>query len=126
MIHGGCASPDGDCFLDDAWILDTTANVWTEVLNEVKPVGRQYQTLVDVTNRDKLIMYGGQDASRAARDDVWFLDLKTGQWQLVASDFKPPARYNHASVWIRSLAGMFVYGGRNADGGLGDMWLGSF
>ncbi|MEM7347193.1 MAG: kelch repeat-containing protein [Chloroflexota bacterium] len=128
VIHGGCASPFGDCFLDDAWVLDTQANSWTEVLSDVKPVGRQYQTLVDITGRERQIMFGGQDASRAPRDDVWFLNLDTGQWQLVVSESeaKPSARYNHAAVWIPGNAAMFVFGGRDSSGALGDMWSGGF
>jgi uncharacterized membrane protein YozB (DUF420 family) len=126
VMHGGCATPNGPCFLDDAWVLDTTTEAWTQVLSEVKPVGRQYQTLVDITGRDQLILYGGQDASRAARDDIWFLHLDTGQWQLVDSEVKPPARYNHAAVWIPRYAGMLIFGGRNDGGGLADLWLGYF
>ena len=126
VIHGGCAAPFGPCFLDDAWVLDTGASAWREVLSDLKPVGRQYHTLVDITNRGRLIMYGGQDASLAARDDLWFLDLATGVWTPVESEIKPPARYNHAAVWLPNRSAMVVFGGQNEAGGLSDIWFGSF
>ncbi len=128
VIHGGCATPNGDCYLDDTWRFDPAAGAWTEILSDVRPVGRQYQTLVDAENVDnRVILYGGQDASRAARDDMWFLDLASGEWISVeAADTAPDARYNHAAVWVPTLNGMLVYGGRNGNGGLGDMWLATF
>lgn len=123
VIHGGCASGFGDCFLDDAWILDTQANAWREVLSDVRPAGRQYQTLVaDTTNPNQVILFGGQDAGRAARNDLWLLDLATGIWQPVDAPNGPDARYQHAAIWLPNR-GMLVYGGRNDSGALGDLWL---
>ncbi len=123
VIHGGCASGYGDCFLDDTWILDSTANAWREVLSDVKPVGRQYQTLTaDAANPDRVVLFGGQDASRAARNDLWSLDLTTGNWQMVDAPDGASARFQHAAVWIPDW-GMLVYGGRDDSGALGDLWL---
>jgi N-acetylneuraminic acid mutarotase/uncharacterized membrane protein YozB (DUF420 family) len=120
VIHGGCASGFGDCFLDDAWILDTAANAWREVLSDIKPVGRQYHSLA-VANANRVLLFGGQDASRAARDDVWLLDLPTGAWQPIETLAGPAARYQHTAVYVPNL-GMLIFGGRDA-GPLGDLWL---
>jgi len=123
VIHGGCASGFGDCFLDDTWILDTEANVWTELLSDLKPVGRQYQTLVaSQANPNRLLLFGGQDATRSARNDLWQLDLASGLWQPVDTPDGPGPRYQHAAVWIPNM-GMLVYGGRDDTGPLGDLWL---
>ncbi len=127
VIHGGCASGFGDCFLDDTWILDTGANVWREVLSDVKPIGRQHQTLTAAENvPNRIILFGGQDAGRAARSDLWFLDLSTGSWRPVEGANFPEARYNHAAVWISRLNGLFIYGGQNEGGSLDDAWLATF
>ncbi|MDX1521951.1 MAG: kelch repeat-containing protein, partial [Anaerolineae bacterium] len=113
VIHGGCAAPFGDCFLDDTWVFDPAAGAWTEVLSEVKPVGRQYHTLTAISRPNRVFLYGGQDASRAARDDMWFLDIDVGTWVLVDTDGpKPPPRYNHGTVWVPALEGMVIFGGR--------------
>ena len=122
VIHGGCASGFGDCFLDDTWILDAEANVWREVLSDVRPIGRQYQSLVAAgPGSNQLILFGGQDATRAPRDDLWSLDLSSGSWQPVEALGRPDARYQHAAVWIPGR-GMLLFGGRN-NGPLGDLWL---
>ena len=126
VMHGGCASPFGECFLDDAWILNIETNAWREITSDVKPVGRQYQTLVPAVSSQgdlKAILFGGQDASRAARDDIWILDVATGAWTLVDSQGGPSARYNHTAIWIPGY-GMVVYGGRNNSGALSDLWRG--
>lgn len=125
-IHGGCAAPFGDCYLNDTWLFDTTAKAWREVLSEVKPAGRQHHSLVEVTGRDRFILYGGEDASQTARDDIWLLDLATGTWSLADSELKPPARFNHSAVWIPSRSAMLIFGGRNETGGLDDLWFGTF
>ena len=64
VMHGGCASGFGDCFLDDTWVLDTNAAGWRELSSQVRPVGRQHQSLVTTPNPDQLILFGGQDAGR--------------------------------------------------------------
>jgi N-acetylneuraminic acid mutarotase len=122
VIHGGCASGFGDCFLDDTWVLDTAANAWREVLSDLKPVGRQYHSLIAAEpSSNRIILFGGQDASRGARADLWFLDLTTGNWQRVDASGGPGARYQHTAAWM-SGRGMLVYGGRDS-GPLGDLWL---
>lgn len=126
IIHGGCAAPFGDCFLDDTWILDVPNNTWRQVTSDVKPVGRQYHTIVPAISSQglvKVILFGGQDASRTARNDTWILDVDSGAWTLVDPQGAPSARYNHAAVWIPGY-GMVIYGGRNDNGPLGELWLG--
>lgn len=120
VIHGGCASGFGDCFLDDTWLLDTAANAWQQVLSDVKPAGRQYHSLA-AAGANQVILFGGQDASRAARNDVWILNLDSGSWQPIETAVSPDARYQHAAAWVPGL-GMLLFGGRN-DSALGDMWL---
>ena len=122
VIHGGCASGFGDCFLDDTWVLDSDANVWREVLSDVRPVGRQHQTLVSgEAASSQVILFGGQDASRTPRNDLWSLDLTSGVWQSIEAPDGPDARFQHAAVWIPGQ-GMLVFGGRD-EHPLGDMWL---
>ncbi|MCB0164045.1 MAG: hypothetical protein KDI79_07465 [Anaerolineae bacterium] len=126
IIHGGCATPFGDCYLDDTWVLDMPSNTWREVTSGVKPVGRQYHTIVPAVSSQglvKVILFGGQDASQSARNDTWILDVASGAWTLVDPQGAPSPRYNHASVWIPGY-GMVIYGGRNNNGPLSELWRG--
>jgi hypothetical protein len=123
VIHGGCSTPDGPCYRDDAWILDSQANVWREILSDVKPVGRQHHTLASLEpDASQIILFGGQEASQAARADVWLLDLTSGSWQAIESSGGPAARYNHTAAWIPGR-GMVVFGGRDNNGAFNDLWL---
>ena len=121
IIHGGCSSPDGPCFLDDAWILDAGTNVWRQILSDVKPAGRQYHTLV-ADEANQVILFGGQDANQNLLNDLWVLDVTTGVWQQVAVGEGPSPRYGHSAAWIPGQ-GMLIFGGRNNEGALNDMWL---
>ena len=102
------------------------SNTWREVTSDVKPVGRQYHTIVPAISSQglvKAILFGGQDASRSARNDTWILDVASGAWTLVDPQGAPSPRYNHASVFIPGY-GMVVYGGRNGNGPLSELWRG--
>jgi N-acetylneuraminic acid mutarotase/uncharacterized membrane protein YozB (DUF420 family) len=128
VIHGGCAAPFGDCFLDDAWELNPQTKTWREITgSRVKPVGRQYHSLVSAvssTGSVKAILFGGQDATLSPRNDTWILDVASGQWTLVDPTGAPSARYQHAAVWIPGY-GMLMFGGRDQNGALGDLWYGN-
>jgi hypothetical protein len=121
VMHGGCSTPVGPCYQDDTWVLDATANVWREVLSDLKPEGRQYHTLA-ATDANGIILFGGQDANQAPRNDLWVLNLETGGWQLVESAGGPAPRYNHTAAWIPGR-GMLIFGGRDGSAAFNDLWL---
>jgi hypothetical protein len=123
IIHGGCASGFGDCFLEDTWVLDTAGGGWRELVADVKPIGRQHQSLTALGNGTQAILFGGQDASQAARDDLWLLDVSDDSWQpLAPAGSGPAARYNHQGIYVPNL-GLLIHGGRNDSGPLNDLWL---
>lgn len=123
VLHGGCSSGFGPCPQDDTWILDTARQSWRQVTSEVKPVGRQHQTLTGVGEQNQVILFGGQDGNRAARSDLWLLDLATASWQPIEAGTGPAARYNHQAIW--TSRGLIVFGGRDS-APLADMWLLAF
>ena len=120
VIHGGCASGFGPCPLDDTWVLDTTAQSWRQISSATQPSARQHQSLVNITGLPQVLLFGGQNSDNAPLNDLWLLDVAANSWQSLPSG-GPPARYNHAAVWIPAQ-GMLVYGGRAASA-LDDLWL---
>lgn len=123
IIHGGCASGFGDCYLDDTWVLDSAGNGWQQIVNDIKPAGRQHQTLTAAGDSSAAILFGGQGADQAARSDLWALDLSIGAWFPLDAAGGPQARYNHAAVWV-SGSGLLVFGGRDETRTpLSDLWL---
>lgn len=123
VLHGGCASGFGDCFLDDTWILDTAVPAWHQVSGAVKPPGRQFQTLTPLADGGQVILFGGQGADQAPMSDLWLLDLASESWQPLAVAEGPPARHSHQAAWIPAAGGLLVFGGRGSDGPLSDVWL---
>jgi len=124
VIHGGCATPNGPCFLDDAWLLNMQTKTWQPIISDIKPMGRQHHTLVaGATGSNRVILFGGEDANRAPRNDLWYLNTATATWQKVDAPNGPEPRYNHTAVWVPGRKAMVVHGGQGASGGLGDLWL---
>ncbi|HXV97205.1 MAG TPA: kelch repeat-containing protein, partial [Anaerolineae bacterium] len=123
VLHGGCSSGFGPCPQDDTWVLDTASQSWRQVTGDVKPVGRQHQTLTRVGEQNRVLLFGGQDGNRAARSDLWLLDLATDSWQPIEVGTGPVARYNHQAVW--AAQGLIVFGGRDS-APLADLWLLTF
>ena len=120
VLHGGCSSGFGPCPQDDTWVLDTAGQTWRQISGDVQPAGRQHHSLTSLGDQNRVILFGGQDGSQAARDDVWLLDLVTDRWQPVEGTSGPEARYQHGAVWTPQ--GMLIYGGQT-NGPLGDIWL---
>lgn len=129
VMHGGCASPEGPCYLDDTWVFDLVGGGgWQQLSFDQRPAGRQDQVLVRMGDSNQMLLYGGIDAELVTRGDVWHLDLDAGVWQPVAQTAGPEPRRNHMAVWVPGVAdhpaGMLVFGGQTgSDDGLDDMWL---
>jgi N-acetylneuraminic acid mutarotase len=129
VIHGGCASGFGDCYLEDTWVLDTVIGAWRQIQSEVKPAGRQHHTIVatadgaDGATGGSILLFAGQGADGAARNDLWSLNLENDSWSPLEIASGPQARYNQSAVWVPG-SGMLVFGGRdNNRTALGDLWL---
>ena len=121
IMHGGCASGFGDCYLDDTWVLDS--NGWQQILSDIRPAGRQHQTLSAAGDGSMALLFGGQGADRAARSDLWALDLSIDAWFPLEVAGGPQARYNHTAAWVAG-SGLLVFGGRDeARTPLADLWL---
>jgi N-acetylneuraminic acid mutarotase len=119
VLHGGCSSGFGPCPQDDTWILDSASQTWWQISGEIQPAARQHHSLTSIADENQVMLFGGQDAGQAARDDVWLLDLATDRWQPVEGANGPEARYKHGAVW--TPIGLLIYGGQN-NGALTDMW----
>ena len=70
---------------------------------------------------DSMYIFGGERASFAF-GDVWAFDFPTKTWSFVkpTSAASPTARYDHSAAVLGSS--MVVFGGRNGNTILGDMW----
>ncbi len=136
VIHGGQSGPtDADPYRADTWILDTTAETWTQVTTNIespdKPDGRRFQSLAYAESENGVLLFGGLGDSSVRFNDVWLLNLNTNTWEEVSPTGTPPsARRSHAAEWIEATTdlggGMLIFGGTTASGdsnALNQLWL---
>lgn len=86
-------------------------------VDSIPPAPRRHATLVYDSDRQRAIMYGGDDAGQAPYADVWALDVGYDpHWVLLTPDSTPPAgRHGHAAIYVPGTPGrMIVQGGNTA------------
>jgi len=121
VVYGGCNEGIGfGPSLGDVWALNLgDAPAWSKIQPEGQlPDGRQEHTAVYDAVRDRMVVFGGYQATVQAFDEVWTLDFDRPKWTLapVASP-GPAARSGHVAVIADD--GMLVFGGENSGG---DTW----
>jgi hypothetical protein len=128
-VFGGYTSwvPLGTVYLNDVWIADLAAGgTWTTIT----PVGgppapRSGASLVYDPTGDRVVLFGGEDAS-THYDDAWVLTLSgTPTWTPVTpSGAAPTGRAFHGAVYDPTRDRMLTFGGTGDEGSLvyRDVW----
>ena len=70
---------------------------WTQVETS-GPGARSNAALVVDAATQTLWLHGGR-AGGQPLDDLWRLDLESNQWEEIATDAKPSARFSHVAIW---------------------------
>jgi hypothetical protein len=112
-------------YLGDLWAFDTSSRVWEELDDDDDgPQARNLYSLVRRDDGGDLLLFGGASADGELAD-VWSFEAADDEWDdLNDDDDSPvPARDSHDAVWLNSQGAMLVFGGRNADGLLNDLWI---
>ena len=100
-----------------------TQSNWTQVArtNFLKP--REFQTVVYDMNNNRLIIIGGKTANGTFLNDVWAWSFVAQRfYQIFPTGERFPARAHHIAGMDVEGKRLFVFGGKNADGTLGDFW----
>jgi hypothetical protein len=122
ILFGGCSSPDGPCPRGDLWSFNVTGRSWTEMDPEtIKPSPRSNPGLVG-DNAGHALLFGGNTSSGPI-SDLWLYDIDNDDWVDLTIDGGPSARYSHDAAWVASSGQLFLFGGRDRQGALGDMWV---
>jgi hypothetical protein len=122
VIHGGNSS-----HLSDVWALSLTTFAWSPITmfpspHAGSPLGRFYHAAVYDAVNQRMLMYGGSEASILG--DTWSLPL-TGPatWKALS----PTIRYASHAAFDPSRNRFMVYGGINQSGlVLEDLWAYDF
>jgi hypothetical protein len=113
----------------DVWALSLAGTpAWTQLVPSNKwPSARKEHTAIYDPLRDRMVVFGGQDASPARLNDVWALSLAetpARTWtQLTPTGTPPSARCGHSAIYDPLRDRMVVFGGQNASSTyLNDVW----
>jgi hypothetical protein len=135
IIHGGrwretgAASDDNYDYLDDAWVLDLASDTWERLSNgDDGPAARVNH--VGAVAGSRLIVHGGdtnpEPVGYTPSDEVWALDLESGEWEEISAGGGPSPRLFHSGAASPDGSTLYIYGGTGADPffspAFGDLW----
>jgi hypothetical protein len=104
----------------------TTTCSWTQASFPGVPPARYAATLTPDPPNERLILFGGRDASGVRTDAIFQLDLRSGSesWSALTPSGGPPAdRWGHAAAfdWIHGR--VVIFGGEDGSQYYNDIWL---
>ncbi len=120
VLYGGQTT--GVKALGDRWIYDRTQQVWTRAEGD-NPPARNLYALATNGSPDDLsgLVFGGGSLDGGFRDDTWLFPPVGGTPALLFTTTSPGAR-SSATVIADDAGRVLLFGGRNEDGVLGDLW----
>ena len=88
------------------------------------PYSRRAPGAVFDSRRNRMIVFGGDDADLGDRNDTWALSLTNPErWEpLVTSGDPPPARRGHTAIYDSINDRMIVFGGFDGANRFSDVW----
>ncbi len=128
IVFGG---RNGSGILNDTWSLDLSGTpTWSPLTPAgAGPVDRTHFTAtLDAPPggvQDRMIVFGG-NLSGAVYSDTYALSLSgapgTETWSVVTTAHQPPARANHAAIYVRDSGRLVMFGGSDGAAYRGETW----
>ncbi|MPZ13539.1 MAG: hypothetical protein GEU73_03805 [Chloroflexi bacterium] len=77
----------------------------------------------DAPGASTMLLFGGSSGGSQFLGDLWTYRASTDLWvPLSPTGMSPAARGNHAAVWDSTGKRLIVFGGRNSEGYVNDVW----
>jgi len=112
IVFGGLGSAG---VVNDVWELSLSSTpTWSQVLpSGTSPSPRRYHTAIYDPLRDRMLVFGGDNALGTWYNDVWSLWLTpTPRWeQMALDDTLPSLRSSHSAIYDPVRGRMLVFGG---------------
>ena len=103
----------------DVWELTFSPLAWNKITPAIAgPTARDRHTAVYDPVNDRMVVFGGRDASSHWTNDVWALSLGgTPVWLAITpSGSPPPARWGHSAIFDALDRKMVIFGGSTTAG----------
>ena len=122
---GGTTGNSGGSRVNDLWQFDGAT--WTQMTADGavgSPAARHQAGVTWDFARNKLVVFGGQDAGGTVLADTWEWDPGTNAWTDITPLSGPTARRFTAMSYDPTTTGLVMFGGLDSSGAhLNDTWL---
>lgn len=102
---------------DQLFSFDTgPSGAWTNIVNLNTPMARSYHSLVALDTSQKLLLFGGVDASLQLLGDLHEVEVLNPVWASVSATGSAPAARKGHSMTASSSRHVYLFGGEGASG----------
>lgn len=123
LLFGGCSSGFGPCPQGDLWSLDLAASQWTQLQPAGDaPAARSNPALVFDPASGQAFLFGGLGRQNAPLNDLWGLDVASGQWAALSPEGPAPGARRSHDADADGLGHLYVFGGIGSDGASAELW----
>lgn len=126
LMFGGDLSHSN--YLGDLWAYDFKKQEWKEieVKGEEKPQGRAQASMIYVSDKKQVILFGGEQPGKGPSNDLWIYDTEKNEWKEITmpEEDGPPPMYGHSAVYDPAKKQIIIYGGCSSPAGFtSDIWI---
>jgi N-acetylneuraminic acid mutarotase len=121
ILFGGRARTQGAVgatVFNDTWEWDANVKTWTRRTPATSPPARYDHAMAYDEARNRIVLFGGRNASGVPLGDTWEWDGTT--WRSVASG--PSARFGHAMAFDPARWNVVLFGGDRGSSLSGETW----
>ncbi|MFA6433865.1 MAG: kelch repeat-containing protein [Elusimicrobiales bacterium] len=115
MVLFGGENYDGARVMDDTWVFDVAARVWTEENPGGSPEARKQGAMAYDPVNGHVFQYGGLTAASARAGDLWYYNFTGPAWSRhhEALPNEPGGRYGHGLAYDPYGRKALIFGGDN-------------
>ena len=117
ILFGGIGPVGGtEAFSNETWAYNWNANTWTNMQPPVSPRARLGARMAYAASVDRVILFGGHDASEQFAD-TWSYEFASTTWTELTPSSGPSARAFHTMAYDAESARIVLFGGQFFEAG---------
>jgi hypothetical protein len=108
--------------LNDTWLYDPAANLWTQCFPPVAPPARTEFGFAFDQRRGEAVLFGGMNGYPPL-SDTWAFNVSERQWSRLELPFSPAPRFGHQMIYDTANSVFVLYGGTDLSIEFPEVWL---